>query len=89
LPSDLVAAVLDAASEVLIGQDEVTVEELNELFGLRWLGPNFEVTFAEPRDGLGDITSNLSSDWDMLEFLDCTVATSSAVVGSSPKGPPR
>ena len=38
------------------------------------------------RQGLGDLTQNLLVDWDVPEFLKCTVASSSGVLGSSPEG---
>jgi hypothetical protein len=82
----LVAAVVDAASEVLIGQDGCTVAELNELFGLCWVELDWSVSFAQPREGLQDLEQNLLIDWDVLEFLDYSVATGSSLVGSSPEG---
>lgn len=86
LPHDLAAAVIDAAREVLIDQDECTVSQLNELFQLRWSDPDWILPLDDLPVAVSQVQQNLYEDWDLLGFLDCTVATSSSDLGSSPGG---
>jgi hypothetical protein len=84
LPDDLAAAVIEAASELLDGEDECTVAELNELFGLALSEPAESVPLDDPQEAIEEIVGNLYGD-DLLDLLG-TVASDWSVLASTPQG---
>jgi hypothetical protein len=86
LPRDLTAAVLEAAVEVLGDEGECTIAELNELFGLSWREPDWDLPLHDLKEAIGVAQENLYSEDDLLDFLRCTVASDWNVLGSSPEG---
>jgi hypothetical protein len=86
LVHDLTAAVIETARGLLGDRDECTVAQLNELFGLSWREPHCLFPLDDLPRAIVEIEQNLYFDWDMLEFLDSTVARDSSALGSSPKG---
>lgn len=86
LPHDLTAAVLEAAVELRPDEDECTVDELNALFGLRWLQPEWTLPLNDLEAAINEIEENLYSEESVLELLMETVASAWSVIGSSPEG---
>ncbi len=86
LPHDLTAAVLEAAVVLLVDEDECTVDDLNALFGLRWLQPEWTLPLNDLEAAISEVEENLYSEDGVLELLAQTVASAWSVVGSSPEG---
>ena len=86
LAYDLTAAVLEAAVELLDDEDECTVAELNELFGLNWEPSYRYLPLDDLTEAINEVKENLYSESDLLDFLMCTIASGWSVLGATPEG---